>query len=204
MFGLFGRKKAQAGASRSADSRHEALARIIPVVKAVENEPSDATPIDLPAENSPVSRPLAADLIVLYAEEFPDRFEFVSRNRMEQLALNPDDLHSLAIRNLPNRLPEIQLHGDSPCHMITCGGNLEATLLLHDGLWDMLAESLPGQPMAAVPARDLLFVTGSGWAGAQQFLSELANKDLEDNSQALSKQVFIRKDGTWVATGLDS
>jgi uncharacterized protein YtpQ (UPF0354 family) len=204
MFGLFGKKKAQAGAPRTADPRQEALDRIIPVVKAVEHESSDAIPIDLPAEHSPISRPLAADLIVLYAEDFPDRFEFISKHRMEQLELTPDELHRLALRNLPNRLPEIQLHGDSPCHMITCGGNFEATLLLHDGLWDAMGENLPGQPMAVVPARDLLFVTGSGWEGAHQFLSELANKELEDKRYALSKQVFTRKAGTWVAVGLAS
>lgn len=62
MFGLFGKKKAQAEAPRTADPRQEALERIIPVVKAMERERSDATPIDLPAEHSPISRPLAADL----------------------------------------------------------------------------------------------------------------------------------------------
>jgi uncharacterized protein YtpQ (UPF0354 family) len=204
MFPLFGKKKPQTASSHPLDSRQETLQRIIPVVKAVEHESSDATPIDLPPEDLPVSRPLVADLITLYAEDFPDRFVFVSQRRMEQLRLTPNELHALALENLSGRLPEIQIHGESPRHMITCGGNFEATLLLHNNLWDAIAGSLPGYPMVAVPARDLLFVSGSDWNGAYQFLSELANKELEDKRYTLSKQVFIRKDGTWVASGLAS
>jgi uncharacterized protein YtpQ (UPF0354 family) len=203
MLSLFRKKKAETEAG-SEKAREEALARIIPVVKAIESEPSDAVPIDLPAEDSPVSRSLAADLIVLYAEDFPDRFVFVSKRRMEQLGLTASELHALALSNLPGRLPEIQLHGDAPRHMLTCGGNFEATLLLHDGLWETLAESLPGPPMVAVPARDLLFVSGAHWDGAHQFLSELANMELEDKRYALSQQVFVRTGGTWAAFGLAS
>jgi uncharacterized protein YtpQ (UPF0354 family) len=203
MFSLFGKKKAEVPPAAK-ESREEALARIIPVVKAVEHGPSDALPIDLPPEDCPVSRPLAADLIVLYAEDFPDRFVFVSKRRMEQLGLTAAELHALALRNLPSRLPEIQLHGEAPRHMLTCGGNFEATLLLHDGLWEALAETLPGPAMVVVPARDLLFVSGADWEGAHAFLSELAKKELEDKRYALSQQVFVRKLNTWAAVGLAS
>lgn len=203
MLSLF-RKIMAKPAGAPEETRDEVLARIIPVVKAVEHQPSDALPIDLPAEDSPVSRPLAADLIVLYAEDLPDRFVFVSKRRMEQLGLTAAELHELALSNLPGRLPEIEIHGESPRHMLTCGGNFEATLLLHDRLWETLAESLPGTPMVAVPARDLLFVSGANWDGAHQFLSELATKELEDKRYALSQQVFVRTGGTWAAVGLAS
>ncbi len=203
MFSLFRKKKTEAPPAAK-ESRKETLARVIPVVKAVEHGPSDALPIDLPPEHSPISRPLAADLIVLYAEDFPDRFEFISKHRMEQLGLTAAELHELALQNLPSRLPEIQLHGESPRHMLTCGGNFEATLLLHDGLWETLAESLPGPAMVAVPARDLLFVSGEDWEGAYAFLSELATKELEDKRYALSQHVFVRKGNTWAAVGLAS
>lgn len=182
----------------------EVLQRIIPLVKAVVLDEADTVPLDIPEDGRPVSRPLAGDLIVMYAEDLEGRFVFVSGRRMSQLGLTMEQLHELALSNLPNRLPQIEMHGDSPRHMLTCGGNFEATLLLHDGLWETIAEALPGQAMICVPARDLLFVSGSGWDGAHAFLSEIASRELEDKRYTLSKEVFVRTDGRWVVSKMAS
>lgn len=205
MFGLFGKKKGQVADAPLAASQNEALARIIPVVKAMQADQDDparqTVTLTLAPEDSPMSRPLVSDLIVMYAEDFPDRLEFVSLKRMQALGLSADELHALALHNLPSRLPEIQLHGESPRFMVTCGGTFEATLLLYDALWDSIAQSLPGQAMATVPARDLLYVTGADWDGAHSFLSEMANQDLADPRYALSKRVLIRSEGSWIVGG---
>lgn len=173
------------------------LKRIVPVVKAVVLEESDATSVDVPKDDQPIFKPLAGDLIVMYAEDVEDKLVFISGRRMKELGLTLDRLHDLARTNLPSRVPKIEMHGASPCVMLTCGGNFEATLLLYDGLWEAMAESLPGEAMACVPSRDLLFASGSGWEGAYSFLFEAASKELEDKRYSLSKEVFIRRNGKW-------
>jgi uncharacterized protein YtpQ (UPF0354 family) len=160
--------------------------------------------IELPEDESPVSNVFVGDLIVMYAEDFPDRFAYLSKRRMRELGLNMDGLHALAIQNLPSRVPNIEVHGGAPRFMITAGGNFEATLLLHPTLWDSLAEHLPGTPMAVVPARDLLFVTCAEWEEGPAFMKEMAEKELEEKRYALSKLVFIKRDDSWGVHGLHS
>ena len=182
---------------------HEFLERIVPIVKVVEHAESDAdldadlTLVELSEDNSPVSRILAGDLIVMYAEDRDDCFAYLSKKRVRELGLSMEDLHDLAVENLGNRVSDIQVHGDGTSFMITAGGNFEASLLLHPTLWDGLAEHLVGFPIAAVPARDLLFVAGSESEQGRAFIKEKAQQELVDNHHALSKRVFIRKDGAW-------
>jgi len=209
LFGLFRKKKIEESpvdqvATTVPTPDKEAWERIVPVIKVVEHESPDMEHVDLPADESPVCNPFAADLIVMYAEDFPDRFAYLSKRRMRELGLTMDELHSLAVANLPNRVQKIELHGSAPRFMITAGGNFEATLLLHPTLWDDLSEHIPGSPMAVAPARDLLFVTSSEWEEGISFLREMAEKELEDKRYSLSKCLLVRRNGGWVADALHS
>ncbi|MFZ2989155.1 DUF1444 family protein [Ideonella sp.] len=173
------------------------LSLVVPLVKAIVAGEAGDSFAELKPDDAPISTPLVAELIVMYALDYPDRFEFISGRHLRESNLSTAQLHELALKNLLLRTPSIEMLGDSPCHMITAGGNMEATLLLHDALWEQIAAHLPGDPMAVVPARDLLFVSGTGWDGALEFLSSVANKELEDARYALSKCVLVRRDGKW-------
>lgn len=199
MFGFFRRKPADATSKIPEPVKREIFDRalVIPVVKAVVANGGASDVVDLPPDAAPISRPFVAELIVMYAIDYPDRFEFISGKHLRDNGISETELHELALSNLPSRLPPIEMHGNSPCHMITAGGNMEATLLLHDAMWDQLAEHLPGEPMAVVPARDLLFVSGAGWDGAAEFLTSVANKELQDTRYALSKCLLVRRGGRW-------
>jgi hypothetical protein len=194
LFGLFKLFRKKQPPAPTAPPSADVLERIIPVIKVAEPGLGGIT---LPPGEDPVVRPFAGDLVVMYAEDLPDHFAYLSHRRMRELGLAPDTLHALAVRNLPGRVGQIQLLGSAPRFMITAGGNLEATLLLHPTLWESLAEHLPGAPMAAVPARDLLFVTGADSEEGRAFLKQSAEKELEDKRYALSRQVFTRRDGAW-------
>ena len=159
MFGIFRRKPVEAKSAPSEPTKQSKFERalVIPFVKAVVADDAESTVIDMPPDDAPTSRPLVAELIVMYVIDYSDRFEFITSRHLHENRMSVDELHELALKNLPSRIPQIEMHGNSPSHMITAGGNLEATLLLHDAMWDQLGEHLPGEPMAVVPARDLLF-----------------------------------------------
>lgn len=207
MFNFFRKKPNPAPASPevgvSAPVDADFLERIVPVVKVVEHSESKADLntglklVELADDDSPVSRVLAGDLIVMYAEDRDDCFAYLTKKRVRELGLSLDDLHKLAVENLPCRVPNIQVHGDGHSFMITAGGNFEASLLLHPTFWDGLAGHLSGFPIAAVPARDLLFVAGSESEQGRAFIKKQAECELDDKGHALSKRVFIRKDGAW-------
>jgi uncharacterized protein YtpQ (UPF0354 family) len=191
MFGLFGKKPA------IATTREAELASVIPVVKAVVFEHEGRT-LDLPDIDRPISRPFVADLMIMYAEDKPTHFEFISRRRLAELELDEDGLHELALKNLPSRPPKIEIHGSAPRQMLIAGGNFEATLLLLDDLWDQLEAEGDGELLAVVPARDILFFSRTSWDGAHAFLSELAQRDMEDTSHLLSRCVLRRASRQWV------
>jgi uncharacterized protein YtpQ (UPF0354 family) len=170
---------------------------IVPVVKAVIAKDESTNFVGLPPDQAPIARPLVAELVVMYAIDFPDHFQFISGKHLRENNMTEEQLHELALANLPIRVPPIEVRGASPRYMIIAGGSFEATLLLHDAMWEHLAEHLPGDPMAVVPARDILVVTGSDWSGALEFLTSVANKELPDARYALSKCVLIRREGRW-------
>lgn len=201
MSGLFDLYPPQPQPSREERKRLAVLDRIVPVVKVTERVLQASPTLPWPQDDELVCRPLVAELMVFYAEDLPDSFAYLSQRRLRELELDADSVHELALRNLPDRVPPIRLHGEAPRHMICCGGNFEASLLLMDGLWDSLEEELPGAPMVALPARDLLFVTGSEWEGAHGFLMEMAAREPKDLRLALTRRILQRKAGRWVTVG---
>lgn len=207
MFNPF-RRKSKENASTTAvpkcGSNADLLGRIVPVIKLLEANDGTSPHLDLPAGDLPVSQPFAGDLIVMYAEDLPEHYAFLSERKLAELGLDMEALHLLAIDNLAARVPPIQLHGSAPRFMITAGGNVEATLLLHPTLWESLADHLPGAPVALAPARDLLFVTSTEWEDGRAFLKEMAGKEFEDKRHALSTSLFIRRNGAWTVDGPDA
>ncbi|TSP12225.1 DUF1444 family protein [Cupriavidus campinensis] len=178
------------------------LSLVVPILKVMEPaDPSDDVLV-LARDESPVTRPFAADLIVMYAIDLPTHFRFVTYRELTDASISEEELHAVALRNLPMRLPEIEFHGEAPRYMVTAGGSFEATLLLLESLWEQVEEQMPGEILAAVPARDLLFVSASGWEGALPFMQDMTSRDFPEKRYALSTCVLARRDGEWVPHAL--
>ena len=171
--------------------------RIVPVLRAAHCDDVNVRLGGWPDEDSPVFSSFSADLIVMYAFDVPGRLHYVTHQNLHENDITKYGLHAMAVRNLPSLLQEIQMQGESPCYRIKAGGAFEASLLLHETLWEQMSRHVPGEPMVVAPAHDALFVTGSDWDGAHQFLSEMANRDLPLKTERLSKRIFIRQGGKW-------
>jgi hypothetical protein len=79
---------------------------------------------------------------------------------LHQLGLDERTLHRLAFANLHSMIDTVSLHGSPPALMASFHG-IESSLLLADAFWAELVPDLPGAPVVAVPARDVLVITGS-------------------------------------------
>lgn len=79
---------------------------------------------------------------------------------LHQLGLDERTLHRLAFGNLHAMIDTASLHGSPPALMASFHG-IESSLLLADVFWTELVPDLPGTPVVAVPARDVLVITGS-------------------------------------------
>jgi uncharacterized protein YtpQ (UPF0354 family) len=202
MFGLF-KKKSPPPLAEERPVAHpklalEVLQTIVPVVKAIEFESASARQIELAADDAPIAEEFVADLLIMYAEDQPDVFRFISARRLRELGLTREELHAQALLNLPHRPPKIEIHGQAPKQMVVAGGNFEAAMLLYGDLWEQVGRTLSGDILAVAPARDLLFFSDSAWPGAREFLNDVANRDLADKSHALSRCILRRTDGKWV------
>lgn len=173
---------------------------VVPMLKQLANPDGATTLAGLAPADTPVVRPLAADVVVMYAIDRPNRLEYITHKTLSIMGMGLEALHQLAVRNLPRCLDRIQLHdcGDGVIG-ISAGGTFEATLLLLDELWPRLAPHLPGQPLAAIPSRDLIFIIGSEQPQAFELIAARARTALAERRHALSNAVFIRNSGGWSA-----
>jgi uncharacterized protein YtpQ (UPF0354 family) len=126
--------------------------------------------------DEPIAEELAGDLLIMYAFDLPGRFEFVARRHCETLGLETGDLRPLSVRNLVTRRPKPQIKQVDKAVMLILDGDLEASLLLVDMLWEQLAAQIPGDLIAAVPARDILAVSGTGVDGGVAVLNHAVRR----------------------------
>jgi uncharacterized protein YtpQ (UPF0354 family) len=184
------------------DSLARSPSNIVPILKVLANDADvgQATQLDnnVPL---PIHRPLVEDLLVMYAFDLPERFEFLNQREASELNLSPLELHDLAINNLLCRLEniDIQQMNDLPVFCLQIGGNLDASLLLLQEIRDIVVQNVPGEIVAAVPSRDVFLVTGrdsmEGIAAVQAVVEDVWT----NANHLLSRQLWVWKDEQWRA-----
>lgn len=137
-------------------------------------------------------------LIVVYAIDTPSNIAYLSPDELESLGVQREDLRALAVRNLRGLLPGIEVHRGDLVNMITADGNYEASLLLFADLWEREREKLRGEPVAAVPARDLLLFADSANPDAVAQLKQVASKMRAEATYALTERLFVLREGNWL------
>jgi uncharacterized protein YtpQ (UPF0354 family) len=138
------------------------------------------------------------DLVVVYAIDTPSNIAYLNPDELERLEVPREDLRALAVRNLRGLLPGIEVHRGDLVNMITADGNYEASLLLFADLWERERGKLRGEPVAAVPARDLLLFADSANIDAVAQLRQLATKMRAEATYALTDRLFVLREGNWL------
>jgi uncharacterized protein YtpQ (UPF0354 family) len=138
------------------------------------------------------------DLVVVYAIDTPSNIAYLSPDELEGLGVQREELRALAVRNLRGLLPGIEVHRGDLVSMVTADGNYEASLLLFVDLWEREREKLRGEPVAAVPARDLLLFADSANPAAVAQLKQLAAKMRAEATYALTDRLFVLREGRWL------
>jgi len=140
---------------------------------------------------------LAADVWIVYAVDLPGSIAYLTESERKRLGLPLEELRQLAITNLRRVLPEIERHGTAPAFMLTAGGNMEASLLLLDDLWQGQERLVEGEVVAAVPARDVLVFTGSNSPAGIEAVKGSIQRVAANNSYPVSKALLVRRGGRW-------
>ena len=131
-------------------------------------------------------------LVVLYAEDAPQTITYPSWEMVAEAGLEMADLRTLAVNNLQRILPPIEcLTHDNSLYAITAGSYFETSLILSDSFWQERKLDVDGDYVIAIPARGMLFVTGSNHNETIQMLRMIALQAAQESAYPLTNQLYI-------------
>lgn len=195
--------------SQNSEGRHEALERYASVVRSLTEHSSpplrasvvaqvkDSEYLANLARIDSVTQHLCGDLWIVFAQDRPDRTMALTASELDRLDVERAKLLDLAIENLRRIMPAAERHGDGPWYLLTAGGDYTASLLLFD-IWDQLADSVDGEIVAVVPARDTLLYTGSESAEGLKKIKDHATQIVTTGNYVVSDTLIVRRGGQWV------
>ncbi len=134
------------------------------------------------------------DLIILYAEDSPKNMRYFTPEDLEEAKIERKELRNLACENLKRLISKIERHGANGLYMITAGGDYEASLLLFDGIWDDLQKEVRGELVVAIPARDLLIVTGSEDEEGIKRMKQIVQEASAKGPYLLTPKLFVYRE----------
>jgi uncharacterized protein YtpQ (UPF0354 family) len=161
----------------------------------------DPAPIvQLDDENAPVLKNLGGGLLVAYLMDQGDGFAYVQGRHLRAAGIDADELHARAVANL-GKLAEgrVTIRQNGPTWALFCDGNVEASLMLLDEMWDgALSAYHAGEPAIALPARDVVcFCNASSAAGVAE-LRAVIKRVWPQGDHLISNKLFRRRGQAWL------
>lgn len=148
----------------------------------------------------PLYEDLNTELVIVYAENSDNRIRYLSS--AEDIGLAGADLRRLAVDNLRRLLTKIRiLKYDDMFARISAGGDYEASLLLVDEIWSGPQLKFDGEIVVAIPAKDILLVTGSKNRKGLKVVRQLAANFVQKESYALVDTLFVYRNGRFTKFG---
>lgn len=159
---------------------------IVPVIHSV-NRPKDSRLICEPYTDS---------LEVLYAFD-EGWFWYINDYRYAWLGLSHDYFRRIARDNLSRFAEEFEVMNLGHVYKVFSGSTANASLLLLDSLWDKKHFPVRGDLVAAVPASDVLLVTGSGERKGLENMQRIVDRTWRVDTNRVSRHFFRRVGSTW-------
>jgi len=177
------------------------IEQILPVVKDKAYVSDEAQSLQLKqgadADNGLYSESLNSDLVVLYVQDNKRSVRFLSKASVASLALPAAELRVRAVNNFRQRLSGIQSQQKDDVYLLQLDAFYEASLLLVDEIWQSPALKVDGDIVVAVPARDVLMVSGTDSANLDE-LRVMAADIAQRTGHVVSPQLFVRREGKWL------
>lgn len=143
---------------------------------------------------TPVAHPLAGDagLLVTYAIDEPAQPVPLTQERMDELGLDAQELHDLAVENLIRKAgANIGAQDLVMYKALVAGDEFEASTLLLPGVWERLSEGFEGELLAVVPSRNTVYFMDSG-AKRQLAGQQLTAKTMLDLMCATAADIKVQ------------
>ena len=191
-----------------AEGREANVAAWVSAVVAPAAEPSKADPAQLMPVvrgsgfleavaplGEPLYDPLAADYVVFYALDLPDRVQFLSVDDLDELGMSHDQVRARALENLG--LIEVEVVGSGPIYVLSAGGTYEASLLAAAPFWEELQQHSGAPVVAVAPTRDMVFFTFSERRRVRRRMERTAGQLYEQGAYVVSPTMLVLTDDGW-------
>jgi uncharacterized protein YtpQ (UPF0354 family) len=121
----------------------------------------------------------------------------VTWSELERIEISRRSLRRQAVGNLEEMLDSVHIYGQPPALMLSFNG-LESSVLLLDEFWEGLAESVPGELVVGVPARDVVIITGSrSRTGLEKATRAVDRVFYANGPNLLLRDLLVWRDGEW-------
>lgn len=181
-----------ASASTANASDDATLDDVVPVLKSPEwFEALPPLADGLPRPHR--SETLNAHLAIVYAVDTPHNVAYVGESWFVERNIDAAGLRRRAVDNLRGKLPGLEVQRGGGLNMVVAGGHYEASILLFDEFWAREVARLRGDPVVAIPARDVLVFADSEDPKAIADLRQHAVDIHADAAYALSPVLFRRR-----------
>ena len=150
-------------------------------------------------DDTPVTEPLVADLLITYAFELPEAFQMVGPSDCKQLGVAREQLRGIAIANLKRQIGNVGYQGAPPVLRLVVGNNLEACLLLLDDIWQTVGSKIPPEIIVGVPTRDIVLITttASTKGGLQLIRQAVVEAHGKETVHGLTQDLLVRRADKW-------
>ena len=149
------------------------------------------------ADKGIVVEKMVADLNIVYATDRAGVIAFLMEKDRKRYNLELSDLRKLAVKNLKQVLQPIQLRKYGVIYAVTTGDGYSSSILLLDDFWDRNTNSVEGEIVAVVPARDGILFTGSNSPEGIKQLRQMAEKIYAHGDHIVSKTLLVRRGDHW-------
>ena len=133
------------------------------------------------------------ELYIFYVEDTETNINYLSREDIENLNVDPIKLREIAIDNLLNSV-EIEKYGDDGYYMLEVDGNYESSLILLD-IWNEENFEVEGEIIIGIPARDLMIITGKNDVENLERLKHTIKEINENGDHLVSEKIFEYRNG---------
>ena len=168
---------------------------IIPVIKPVEyldgiKEAIKAKTGSMPDSVGILYEKYNDQLIIVYGQDAETSIAYLSVKAFQELHISMDSLHSIAMSNLQNVVASVDRQGENGTYVIKSKGGYQPSLILYSGLWTPEALPVYGDWVIAVPAGDVLVVTGGKNKEGLAKVKEAARNIYKESNYKISDKLF--------------
>ena len=163
----------------------------------------DLPGVQVPSDQLPLVDYFIGDLQLRYSFDDPRYISSVSAADLKRLKLKREELLPLAISNFRRRYAKFKVERiQGFLASVTNAGELEPSLMLDSGFWDLERQRAGNDIIAGVPARDSLVFTARTAAWHVDALRHLVT-DVHGSAgnDALSRKLYLWNQGRWEVFG---